>query len=290
MILSTICVYIAACHLNVSAHSSESFYYFDDYNYLVYNVSDGKATITSCMCGGDIAIPEEIEGYPVATIGYRAFHLSEMITSVSLPDNLITIEDEAFAGCKLLQSLVVPQNVQSIGNCAIGYDFVATTVSVGEKYSDFTLIGFENTITETYANENGFTFIALDEPISTTTAQTTQTTSTSTTTTTTISSDNSESTNISTTVTTTLSTTAITSDNKKTTTQTSAQSSTASTVSNQTITTTQKINSVSNGNANNSKGSSTSSPKTGDSFPIVSVLTAIGISAVSTVLFMKKRK
>lgn len=284
------CVYTATCNLNVSADSSELCYYFDDYNYLVYSVSDGKATITSCMCGGDIAIPEEIEGYPVATIGYRAFHLSEMITSISLPDNLITIEDEAFAGCKLLKSLVVPQNVQSIGNFAIGYDFVATTVSVGEKYSDFTLSGFENTIAETYAIENGFTFIALDEPISTTTTQTIQTTSTSeTTTTTTISSNDLESTNTSTAV----SITTVTSDNQTTTTQTSTSTSTvdeASTTSKQTTTTTQKVNLASNGNTNNSKGSLSSSPKTGDSFPIVSVLTAIGISALSTVLFMKKRK
>ena len=79
-----------------------------------------------------------------------------------------------------------------------------------------------------------------------------------------------------------------------TTTVTSLPSSTigeAGTTSKQTTTITQKVNSVSSGNTNaSSKSSSTSSPKTGDSFPIVSVLTAIGISALSTVLFMKKRK
>lgn len=94
--------------------------------------------------------------------------------------------------------------------------------------------------------------------------------------------------------TTTVSTTTVTSDIQITTTQTSLPSSTigeAGTTSKQTTTITQKVNSVSSGNTNaSSKSSSTSSPKTGDSFPIVSVLTAIGISALSTVLFMKKRK
>lgn len=264
IILSAMCVYTATCNLNVSADSSVLFYYFDDYNYLVYSVSDGKATITSCMCGGDIAIPEEIEGYPVATIGYRAFHLSEMITSVSLPDNLIRIEEEAFAGCKLLKSLVIPQNVQSIGNYAIGFDFVATTVSVGEKYSDFTLSGFENTIAETYAIENGFTFIALDEPISTTTTQVNpMTTSTSTT-------------------------------ESDTTTHTSPQNITNSitgTMLNQTTAITQKIDSVSGRNTTiSSKSNSTSSPKTGDTAPIAGVLNALGVSTISAILFIKKRR
>ncbi len=183
MILSVICVFTATCSLSVSADDSTSFFYFDDYNYLVYSVSDGKATITSCYCGGDIVIPEEIEGYPVTTIGYRAFHLREMITGILLPDNLIRIEDEAFAGCKLLKSLVIPKNVQSIGSHAIGYDFVATTVSVGKKYTDITLSGFENTAAETYANENGFTFIALDDDPDTTTTTTDVTTTTTETTT-----------------------------------------------------------------------------------------------------------
>ena len=172
----------------------------------------------------------------------------------------------------------------------MGYDFIATQVEVGNKYSNFTIYGYNGTVAETYANENGFTFIALDEPISTIMTQTTQITSTSTTaTTTTISSDNSESTNISTNV----STTTATSDIQIITTQTSLPSSTigkSGTTSKQTTTTTQNVNPASNGNANNSKGSSSSSPKTGDSFPIVSVLTAIGISVLSTVLFMKKRK
>lgn len=262
-----------------------------------YEMIDGDIKITGYNgASGNIVIPDEIDGYQVTSIGYRAFlYTSVQPESVLLPEGLKSIEDEAFMGIAGYGffNITIPKSVEVIGSKAFGYSFKD---SVGnyeycEKLKNTIIKGYVGSVAEAYATKNGFTFIALDEPISTTTAQTTQATTASiTATTTTILSDNSESTNISKTVTTTLSTTAITSDNQKTTTQTSAQSSTAGTVSNQTITTTQKMNSVSNGNANNSKGSSTSSPKTGDSFPIVSVLTAIGISALSTVLFMKKRK
>lgn len=238
--------------------------------------------------------------YGISEIEFEAFSNCKNLNAVILPDTLDTIGDAAFCGCDNLYEITIPANSKYIFPYSFGFvcdyifnfyqDELYDYEAVPKLINNFVIYSEHNTAAEAYANENGLTFIALDESISTTTAQTTQTTSTSTTTTTTISSDNSESTNISTTVTTTLSTTAITSDNQKTTTQTSAQSSTAGTVSNQTINTTQKIDSVSNGNANNSKGSSTSSPKTGDSFPMVSALTAIGISAVSTVLFMKKRK
>ena len=243
-----------------------------------YEMIDGDIKITGYNgASGNIVIPDEIDGYQVTSIGYRAFlYTSVQPESVLLPEGLKSIEDEAFMGIAGYGffNITIPKSVEVIGSKAFGYSFKD---SVGnyeycEKLKNTIIKGYVGSVAEAYATKNGFTFIALDEPISTTTAQTTQATTASiTATTTTILSDNSESTNISKTVTTTLSTTAIT-------------------VSNQTITTTQKMNSVSNGNANNSKGSSTSSPKTGDSFPIVSVLTAIGISALSTVLFMKKRK
>lgn len=221
-------------------------------------------------------------------IGEYAFGECGVLTDVVLPSSVNEIGKMAFFDCSNLKNVVIYSKNANIQEFAFGY---YRDDSEKLKISDFMITGYSGSTAEAYANENGFIFIALDEPISTTTVQTTQATTASTTaTTTTISSDNSESTNISTTVTTTLSTTAITSDNPKTTMQNSAQNSTTGIVSNQTITTTQKVNSVYNGNANNSKGSSSSSPKTGDSFPIVSALTAIGISTLSTVLFMKKRK
>lgn len=246
-----------------------------------------------CYCHAENIVIEE----GIQAISSSAFENSKSLVNIELPDSMKYIYDWAFLGCDNMTSVVIPKSVVLIGDYAFGYSYRSSfnpdnwEYEVwGEPMDDFIIYGYTGTAAETYAHEKEFTFIALDEPISTTTTQVNQTTSTSTTaTTTTISSDNSESTNTSTNV----STTTATSDIQITTTQTSLPSSTigeAGTTSKQTTTITQKVNSDSNGNANNSKGNSSSSPKTGDSFPIVSILTAIGISAVSTVLFMKKRK
>ncbi|MGN0631346.1 MAG: leucine-rich repeat domain-containing protein [Ruminococcus sp.] len=246
-----------------------------------------------CYCHAENIVIEE----GIQAISSSAFENSKSLVNIELPDSMQYIYDGAFIGCDNMTSVVIPKSVVLIGDYAFGYSYRSSfdpdnwEYEVwGESMDDFIIYGYTGTAAETYAHENEFTFIALDEPISTTTTQVNQITSTSTTVTaTTISSNTPESTSISITA----STTTITSDNQTTTTSTSLPISTTSktvTTSRQTTTITRKINPVSNGNANNSKGSLSSSPKTGDSFPIVSILTAIGISAVSTVLFMKKRK
>lgn len=246
-----------------------------------------------CYCHAENIVIEE----GIQAISSSAFENSKSLVNIELPDSMKYIYDWAFSGCDNMTSVVIPKSVVLIGDYAFGYSYRSSfnpdnwEYEVwGEPIDDFIIYGYAGTAAEDYATKKGFTFIALDEPISTTTTQVNQTTSTSTTvTTTTISSNTPESTNISITA----STTTVTSDNQTTTTQTSTPTNTvgeAGTISKQTTTTTQKVNLASNGNTNNSKGSLSSSPKTGDSFPIVSILTAIGISAVSTVLFMKKRK
>jgi hypothetical protein len=49
------------------------------------------------------------------TIGYAAFRNSKKLRSVSLPDNLVTMEDEAFYGCARLGKTVIPSSVTKIG-------------------------------------------------------------------------------------------------------------------------------------------------------------------------------
>lgn len=246
-----------------------------------------------CYCHAENIVIEE----GIQAISSSAFENSKSLVNIELPDSMHYIYDGAFIGCDNMTSVVIPKSVVLIGDYAFGYSYRSSfdpdnwEYEVwGESMDDFIIYGYTGTAAETYATKNGFTFIALDEPLSTTTTQTTQTTNTSTTLTTTIiSSEDPQSTSASTFA----ETTTVTSDNQTTTTSTSLPISTTSktvTTSRQTTTITSKGNSTSNGNTNNSKGSLSSSPKTGDSFPIVSVLTAIGISAVSTVLFMKKRK
>ena len=65
---------------------------------------DGTATITGIEeggLGGNIQIPEEINGLKVTTIGEKAFLNNKIMKSVTFPSSVEKIEASAFYGCKL---------------------------------------------------------------------------------------------------------------------------------------------------------------------------------------------
>ena len=88
------------------------------YENLMYEISDGEVTITGYVTEpvGALVIPEKIEGYPVTTIGTKAFDYCYSLTSVEMP-NVQTIGDGAFRGCNSLTSVEMPK-VQTIGGSA----------------------------------------------------------------------------------------------------------------------------------------------------------------------------
>ena len=65
-----------------------------------YRVSNGEATITdystSSSYGGVITIPSTLGGYPVTSIGDSAFSYCTRLTSVTIPDSVTSIGDDAF--------------------------------------------------------------------------------------------------------------------------------------------------------------------------------------------------
>ena len=138
---------------------------------------------------GDNIIPSKIEGYPVTTIANRTFVLSSRFTSITLPETLVTIEKEAVLSCENIKEITIPRNVQNIGEHALGYEMKLVPVcGSSETYiafyrmDDFIIKGYKGTAAETYALQNRFTFIALDdEPVTTTTPVITTTTTTQTT-------------------------------------------------------------------------------------------------------------
>lgn len=69
------------------------------------------------------------------------------LTTVELPDTITTIGDEAFAGCVALKTITIPESVTSIGT---------------DVFSSLeTINGVAGSYAETYATENGYTFVAL---------------------------------------------------------------------------------------------------------------------------------
>lgn len=94
-----------------------------------YSLLDGKATITNydASCGLDVMIPTRIDGYEVTIIGSRAF-ISKGLTSVLIPNTVVTIESWAFRDNKLTQ-ITIPSSVTTIGDGAFSNNLL-TEVSL----------------------------------------------------------------------------------------------------------------------------------------------------------------
>ncbi len=71
--------------------------------------------------------------------------------SYAIKEDTKTIADSAFFGCKSLTDILIPNRVERIGSNAF-MNCTALTV----------IYGYFNSYAETYANENGYPFIALD--------------------------------------------------------------------------------------------------------------------------------
>ena len=75
-----------------------------------YNSYSGQVTIPSSVTHGGIT-------YTVYGIGTMAFYRSEL-TSVTLPNTLVKINDAAFMNCANLKGITIPNSVTSIGESA----------------------------------------------------------------------------------------------------------------------------------------------------------------------------
>lgn len=92
----------------------------DPAEYYTYEIQNGEATITGYnkdLLRRKVLIPQEIEGYPVTTIGDRAF--SDMPSGIGkefyIPDNVTTFGKEAFAASAYLDSVRMPQKLTKMG-------------------------------------------------------------------------------------------------------------------------------------------------------------------------------
>ena len=76
-----------------------------DYEYEV--LEGGYAAITQYTGNdGTVTIPEELDGHPVAVLGYDVFAMKEM-TAVSIPDSVTRIYGNPFWGCENLTEIIL---------------------------------------------------------------------------------------------------------------------------------------------------------------------------------------
>ncbi len=90
--------------------------------YLTFVKSSNGAyySLTSCnkVAEGEVTIPSQYNGLPVKVISDQAFKGCSMITSVIIPDSVYQIGYEAFCDCTSLESVDISDNVTSLGSAA----------------------------------------------------------------------------------------------------------------------------------------------------------------------------
>ncbi len=100
----------------------------------------------------------------VTDIGDYSFKGCTNLKSLTLPDTVTKIGYSAFSGAPNLKSVVIPKSVTSIWNSAFGYYYDSDKETL-VKVSGFTIYGIKGSAAETYANENGFTFIEIKKQL-----------------------------------------------------------------------------------------------------------------------------
>ena len=85
---------------------------------------------------GELEVPEYVDGKAVTSLGKKCFAGCDSLTTVVLPDTLITIEDRAFANCTSLRGIFIPESVATIGKNAFSKCTSLEAVSIPESVTE----------------------------------------------------------------------------------------------------------------------------------------------------------
>lgn len=90
------------------------------YSLFTYTIQNNAVTITGLnpnyQFSGNLLIPDVIKGKQVTRIGERALSGCTGLTTVTIPNSVIIIDNYAFSGCTGLTSITIPDSVTSIGS------------------------------------------------------------------------------------------------------------------------------------------------------------------------------
>jgi hypothetical protein len=110
-------------------------------------VSNGDGTcyvkgIGICTDTYIIIPPQSPDGFAVTAIGSQAFRQNKTITSVVIPDSVIVIGDNSFAGCDYLKSVKIGNGVTTIADSAFDVCWSLTDLTIGNNVTGIGIRAF----------------------------------------------------------------------------------------------------------------------------------------------------
>ena len=98
---------------------------------------------------GNVVIPESVSyedmEYSVTTIGFRAFAYCPGLTSVTIPNSVSSIDNEAFSSSDLT-SVIIPNSVTFIGSRAFDCCYSLTSITIPDGVTSISNATFNNCI------------------------------------------------------------------------------------------------------------------------------------------------
>lgn len=92
-------------------------YIIDDWK--IYISEEGKISIKDYKGSSEnVEIPDNFDGFPVVSIGEKAFRNKGSLVSVTIPDSVTLIDWYAFESCSKLKSVVIGKSVETISKYA----------------------------------------------------------------------------------------------------------------------------------------------------------------------------
>lgn len=114
------------------------------YSYTITSGGNVRIMEVSTLINGDVIIPSTLAGFPVTNIGEYAFYNCSKITSVKIPDSVISIGNRAFSGCSNLTNVIVGNGVTRIGDNGFYYCTNLKNVTIGNSVTSIGNYAFYN--------------------------------------------------------------------------------------------------------------------------------------------------
>lgn len=146
-------------------------------------VSIGNYSFTYCESLQSVSLPDSVTsigkesfmnctslktayiGKGVSVIPEGCFSLCSNLNDVIFFDSITSISDEAFYSCPLLTEMYIPKSVTEIGANAVGINYDMRT-DTNYPVTDFILLGFKDSVSESYSSQNQLDFTDMSQAIS----------------------------------------------------------------------------------------------------------------------------